>query len=139
MSQPRPRVRTDLPKDMLGAIGRLIHGRVLHDIAPVHDGILIRCADGLEVEVAFVSTGAELKTFRLGVITADVCMPEELRYMRGKVLANALTRDDVFLLVAKDKHAIRFDWRTKQPEPRGVHAYVDVPPAAVFAEAGAVG
>lgn len=132
------RIPRGLHRDALGPIGRLVHGRVLHDVVAVHDGLLVRCSDGLELEIAFASAGAELRATRVGVITEEVTMPAALRYMRGKVLENAVTREGLFYLVASDGHALRFDWKTGQPEPRGVDAYVDVPTAPIFAAAGGI-
>lgn len=132
------RIPLGLRSEQLGPIGRMLRGHRLHDVVAIHDGLLVRCSDGLELEIAFASVGAELRSMRVGVITAEITMPPALRYMRGKILENAVTREGLFYLVASDGHAVRFDWKTGQPEPRGIDAYVDVPAAPIFASAGGV-
>ncbi len=138
MNEPPLRIARHLPFEQLGPIGKMVRDRCLYDVVAIHDGLLLRCTDGLEIEIAFASDGPELKAFRAHVITFEKTMPAAFDFMRGKPLDCVYWRKDLahFHIIAQDGHALRFDWKSGQPEARGVDVHVNVPPAPAFAEAG---
>lgn len=106
---------------MTGPIGRVLRGHQFANYEPMRDGVAILLVDGLRVEVAWRSDGAELKSI------CNRLPPPLMPSIGGKRVDNAFTKDGCFIVLMTDGHALRFDWETGQPELRGIDCYIAMP------------
>ncbi len=135
----RERVVVGLPVHQLGPIGQAIRGKVLADVAPIAGGVEIRTREGLAVSVQWRSDGAEIAGLRWQPAGwgSECHLPPNLRYVLGRTLDHAATRDGLLLVVLEDGHALRFEFNGSDPACTGVNCYVMLPsPVPALAAAG---
>lgn len=114
---------------MLGPVSASVRSRILADISSVRDGVVVVCADGLHVELAWTSRGAELRRkwhgIPPGILYAEI--PDVFAYMIGKTMDSVQTHDQFAYLVFTTGEAIRFDWKTAQPKAVGIDVFLALP------------
>lgn len=111
----------------LGPLTKALRGRRLADVALVPDGMRIRCADGVMVDVRWGSRGAELAGLRVMDAPMTVGARElapRFQYMVGKTIDCVRSEESVMGIVTTDGHILRCDWRHREPKPVAVDVRV---------------
>ena len=127
------------PMDQLGPIGKVLRGRRLHDVELIPGGMLIRCVDGVELDVQWASDGAQLRSMRLlPALNSELALAPRFRYMRGKLIDCGFTHQNLFLIATQDGHVLRCDWRDNAARPIAVDVQVPIALPPAFGEAGSM-
>lgn len=108
-------------------------GRRFWDAIPDGDDFRLRFMDGLEIVVAWGSSGPEVKNTFLNVITAERVLNPQFQYVSGKTVKQVLTDGKNLILQFTDGHELRSDFKRAQPEVRAVDVKIKLTPAAALA------
>lgn len=114
-------------------------GRVFRDAIPDGDDFRLRFMDGLELVCAWGSGGPEIKAFAHNVLTADMAIHPQFRYVSGKTVHQVLTDGEKLIIDFTDGHSLRSSFGRRGPVVEGVDVKVACPsPIAALAAAGMV-
>lgn len=108
-------------------------GRRFWDAIADGDDFRLRFMDGVEIVVAWASSGPEVKDVFHNVITADRALNPQFQYVSGKTVKQVLTDGKDLILQFTDGHELRSDFKRAQPEVRAVDAKIALTPAAAIA------
>ena len=117
------------------SINALAAGRVFVDAVPDGDDFRLRFSDGLEIVVAWASSGPEVKAFAQHIITSERALHPQFQYVSGKTVQQVLTDGRRLILQFTDGHELRSDFR-RGPEVRAVDARVRLTAANAIGAAG---
>lgn len=108
-------------------------GRRFWDAIPDGDDFRLRFTDGMEIVVAWASTGPEVKDKFLNIVTAERVLNPQFQYVSGKTVKQVLTDGSNLILQFTDGHELRSDFKRRQPEVRAVDVKIKLKPAAAIA------
>lgn len=114
-------------------------GRVFRDAIPDGQDFRLRFMDGFELVCAWGSNGPEAKAYAQGVITQEMVIHPQFRYVSGKTVKAVLTDGEQLLIDFTDGHRLRSSFGRSGPEVEGVDVNVLVPsPIAALAGVGCI-
>lgn len=117
------------------SINALAAGRVFFDAVPDGDDFRLRFADGLEIVVAWASSGPEVKAFAQHIITSERALHPQFQYVSGKTVKQVLTDGRKLILQFTDGHELRSDFR-RAPAVEAVDARVRLSSKTLIGSAG---
>jgi hypothetical protein len=120
------------------SIHKLCLGRIFRDAVQDGDYFRLRFMDGFELVCAWDSSGPEVKAHAQGVVTAEMAIHPQFRYVSGKTVRAILTDGEKLIIEFTDGHALRSSFGRGGPRVEGVDVRVTMPsPIAALASAGA--
>lgn len=122
-------------------IHQLCKGRVFRDAMQDGEDFRLRFMDGFELVCAWGDTGPEPKACAQGIVTNEMAIHPQFRYVCGKTVKAVLTNaaGDQLILEFTDGHSLRSSFGRRGPQVDGVDVKVQVPsPIAAIALAGGI-
>lgn len=112
-------------------ISSLAEGQVFWDALPYgQDEFLLRFQSGLEINVAWASSGPEVKNYwyrALTILATERALHPQFQYVSGKTVLQVLTDGCQLIISFTDGHELRSDFR-RCPEPVAVDAKIILKP-----------
>lgn len=120
-------------------IHQLCKGRVFRDAIQDGQDFRLRFLDGFELVCAWGSAGPEPKACAQGILTKELAIHPQFRYVCGKTVAAVLTDGEKLIIRFTDGHELRSSFGRCGPQVDGVDVKVQVPsPIASIALAGGI-
>lgn len=119
-------------------IHNLCKGRVFRDAIQDGQDFRLRFMDGFELVVAWGNDGPEPKAFAHGIVTAEMLIHPQFRYVSGKTVAAVYTdaKGEKLIIRFTDGHELRSSFGRSGPQVDGVDVKVPIqspPPALIKA------
>lgn len=118
-------------------IHKLCKGRVFRDAVQDGQRFRLRFMDGYEVVCAWGDKGPEAVADAQGIITQEMDIHPQFRYVSGKTVARILTDGERLMIEFTDGHCLRSSFGRSGPKVDGVDVKVPIQSVIAAMQAGA--
>ena len=101
-------------------------GRVFRDAIQDGQDFHLRFMDGFVLVCAWASSGPEVKAYAQGIITNEMVIHPQFRYVSGKTVDSVWTDGERLLIQFTDGHVLRSSFGRQGPEVEGVDVKVKI-------------